>query len=155
MYKLSISCFYVGCLVLGACSANPTLCVSKTSLHCMFGYIMSSVYIFLYTYVYKYVYEDPTRCNGYIFVLFQDLYMFRVPAVPIIRSTILQLTVTGITRCNTKCLYKMCVEGDILYKISPSTHFLFKNFMLEYVIPVNINCSIVLLMMGTASTRNM
>ena len=30
-------------------------------------------------------------------VLLQDLYMFWVTAVPIIRSTILQLTVTGIT----------------------------------------------------------
>jgi hypothetical protein len=30
-------------------------------------------------------------------VLLKDLYMFRVPAVPNIRSTILQLTVTGIT----------------------------------------------------------
>jgi hypothetical protein len=27
--------------------------------------------------------------------------------------------------------------------------------MLQYVIPVTVNCSIVLLMMGTASTRNM
>jgi hypothetical protein len=30
-------------------------------------------------------------------VLLQDVYVFRVPAVPIIRSTILQLAVTGIT----------------------------------------------------------
>jgi hypothetical protein len=44
----------------------------------------------------KYVYEYPTRCND-ILVLLKDLYMFRVPAVPIIRSTILQLAVTGMT----------------------------------------------------------
>jgi hypothetical protein len=48
-------------------------------------------------YVSKYVYEYPTRCNDNVLVLFQDLYMFRVPAVPIIRSTILQSTVAGIT----------------------------------------------------------
>jgi amino acid permease len=46
---------------------------------------------------YKYVYKYPTRCNGNILVLFQDLYLFQVPAVPIIRNTILQLAVTGIT----------------------------------------------------------
>jgi hypothetical protein len=45
----------------------------------------------------KYVYEYPTRCNDNNLVLFQGLYMFRVPAVPIIGSTILQLAVTGIT----------------------------------------------------------
>jgi hypothetical protein len=45
----------------------------------------------------KYVSEYPTRCNDNILVLLQDLYMFRLPAVPIIRSTILQLTVTAIT----------------------------------------------------------
>jgi hypothetical protein len=45
----------------------------------------------------KYVYEHPTRSNDNILVLLQDLYMFRVPAVPIIRSTILQLTATGMT----------------------------------------------------------
>jgi hypothetical protein len=45
----------------------------------------------------KYAYEYPTRYNDNVLVLLQDLYMFRVPAVPIIRSTILQLTVTGIT----------------------------------------------------------
>jgi hypothetical protein len=39
----------------------------------------------------KYAYEYPTRCNDNALVLLQDLYMFRVPAVPIIRSTILQL----------------------------------------------------------------
>jgi hypothetical protein len=43
------------------------------------------------------VYEYPTICNDNILVLLQDLYMFRVPAVPIIRSTILQLAVTDIT----------------------------------------------------------
>jgi hypothetical protein len=43
------------------------------------------------------VYECPERCNNNILVLLQDLYMFRVPAIPFIRSTILQLTVTGIT----------------------------------------------------------
>jgi hypothetical protein len=37
------------------------------------------------------------RCNCIILVLFQVLYMFWAPAVPIIRSTILQLAVTGIT----------------------------------------------------------
>jgi hypothetical protein len=47
---------------------------------------------------FKYVYECPTRCNDNILVLLQDLYMFRVPAVPIIRSTVLQLAVTGITQ---------------------------------------------------------
>jgi hypothetical protein len=30
-------------------------------------------------------------------VLFQDLYMFRAPSLPFIRSTILQLAVIGIT----------------------------------------------------------
>jgi hypothetical protein len=44
----------------------------------------------------NFVHEYPTSCND-ILVLLQDLYMFRVPAVPIIRSTIVQLTVTGIT----------------------------------------------------------
>jgi hypothetical protein len=102
----------------------------------------------------KYVYEYPTRCSD-IFVLFQYLYMFRLPAVPIIRSTILQLIVTGITYCNIKVLHKKCVEWDILYKIPPSTHFLYKNFVWQYVIPVTVNCSIVLVMMGTVGTRNM
>jgi hypothetical protein len=37
------------------------------------------------------------RHNCIILVLFQDLYMFQVPAVPITRSTILQLAVIGIT----------------------------------------------------------
>jgi hypothetical protein len=41
-----------------------------------------------------------------VLVLLQDIYMFRVPAVPIIKSTALQLTVTGITDCNIKFLYK-------------------------------------------------
>jgi hypothetical protein len=48
----------------------------------------------------KYVHEYPTRCSNNVLVLFQDLYMFWVPLVPIIRSTILQLAVTGITYCN-------------------------------------------------------
>jgi hypothetical protein len=47
--------------------------------------------------LWKYVYECATSCNGNVLVLVQDLYMFQVPAVPIIRSTELQLTVTGIT----------------------------------------------------------
>jgi hypothetical protein len=47
--------------------------------------------------IYEYVHEYPTRFYYNILVLFQDLYMFRIPAVPIIRSTILQLAVTGIT----------------------------------------------------------
>jgi hypothetical protein len=45
----------------------------------------------------KYVHEHPTRYHDNILVPLQDLYMFRVPAVPFIRSTILQLAVTGIT----------------------------------------------------------
>jgi hypothetical protein len=43
------------------------------------------------------VHKYPTRCNNNMLVLLQDLYMFQVPAVPIIRSTILQLAVTGTT----------------------------------------------------------
>jgi hypothetical protein len=43
------------------------------------------------------VYKYTTRCNSIILGLFQDHYMLRVPAVPIIRSTILQLAVIGIT----------------------------------------------------------
>jgi hypothetical protein len=43
----------------------------------------------------KYVYEYPTRSNDDVLALLQYLYMFRVPAVPIIRSTVLQLTDTG------------------------------------------------------------
>jgi hypothetical protein len=46
---------------------------------------------------FNYVYEYPTRYIDNILVLLQDLYMFRLPAIPIIGSTILQLTVTGIT----------------------------------------------------------
>jgi hypothetical protein len=49
--------------------------------------------------IFEYVYEYPTRCNDNILVLLQDLYMFRVPAVPIIRSTKLQWAVNGIFRC--------------------------------------------------------
>jgi hypothetical protein len=45
----------------------------------------------------KYVYEYPARCNGITLVLLQDFYTSRVPAVPIVRSTILHLAVTGIT----------------------------------------------------------
>jgi hypothetical protein len=37
------------------------------------------------------------RCNYIILVLFQDLHMFRLPVVPIIRSSILQLADIGIT----------------------------------------------------------
>jgi hypothetical protein len=44
----------------------------------------------------KYVYEYPTRCNNNILVLLQDLYMFRVPAVPIIRNTTLQWLPTAV-----------------------------------------------------------
>jgi hypothetical protein len=44
----------------------------------------------------KYVYEY-TRCDDNVLVLLQYIYMFRVPAVPIIRSTVLQLAVNGIT----------------------------------------------------------
>jgi hypothetical protein len=47
----------------------------------------------------KYAYEYPKRFNDNILVLLQDFYMFRVPAVPIIRSTILQLTVTSMVKC--------------------------------------------------------
>jgi hypothetical protein len=46
---------------------------------------------------YKYVYKYPERCNDNIFVLLQDLCMYRVPAVPIIMSSVMQLTVTGTT----------------------------------------------------------
>jgi hypothetical protein len=49
--------------------------------------------------IFEYVYEYPTRCNDNILGLLQDLYMFRVPAVPIIRSTKLQLAVSGIFCC--------------------------------------------------------
>jgi hypothetical protein len=50
--------------------------------------------------------EHPTRCNCIILVLFQDPYMFRVPALPIIRSTILQLAVIGVIymRWIVKCI---------------------------------------------------
>jgi hypothetical protein len=41
--------------------------------------------------------QISTICNDNILDLLQDLYMFWVPALPIIRSTILQLTVIGIT----------------------------------------------------------
>jgi hypothetical protein len=43
----------------------------------------------------SYMYMNIQKDN--ILLLLQDLYMFLVPAVPINRSTILQLTVTGIT----------------------------------------------------------
>jgi hypothetical protein len=60
----------------------------------------------------KYVYEYPTRCNDNVLVLLQDVYMFRVPAVPIIRSTVLQLAVTGITYCNIYNFYiKSALKG--------------------------------------------
>jgi hypothetical protein len=48
--------------------------------------------------VYTNIQQDAT---DNILVLLQDLYMFRLPAVPIIRSTILQLTVTAITYIKT------------------------------------------------------
>jgi hypothetical protein len=60
----------------------------------------------------KHVYEYPERCNDNILVLFQDLYMFRVPAVPFIRSTILQLAVTGKTYCNIKFYVTVFYTSD-------------------------------------------
>jgi hypothetical protein len=104
--------------------------------------------------------------------------MFRVPAVPIIRSTILQLAVTGITYITLdREMY-----GNVHFKDCPDSggwshhRGWFKNSTMVcdqlpssekvtlpyiswsniiYVIPVTANCSIALLMMGTAGIRNM
>jgi hypothetical protein len=58
----------------------------------------------------------------YILVLFQDLYMFWVPAVPIIRSTILQLAVIGITYIVLDCeMYGI----DHFYPLVPEFSFKF------------------------------
>jgi hypothetical protein len=73
--------------------------------------------------------------------------MFRVPAVPIMGSTLLQLTVTGITYITLdREMYGQPLKWTLPY-ISRSN--------VRYVVPVTVNCSNVLPMMGTAGTRNM
>jgi hypothetical protein len=94
-------------------------------------------------------------------VLLQDFYMFRVPAVPITMRTTLQLTVIGITYitldtevygsnsttgCDKPPDYGQALKWKLSY-ISRTN--------IIYDIPVTVNCSTVLLMMGAAGTRNM
>jgi hypothetical protein len=78
--------------------------------------------------------------------------MFRVPAVPIIRSTVLQLAVTGITSLwlgwNSTTVMWPTARFWTTFKMDVNIH-------VTYVIQVTVNCSTVLLMMGTAGTRNM
>jgi hypothetical protein len=62
--------------------------------------LMSAEYL-----VAKCVYEYATRYNDNFLVSLQDLYTFRVPVVPIIRSTILQLTVTDYSRFSKHAVF--------------------------------------------------
>jgi hypothetical protein len=58
--------------------------------------------------MHKNIQRDATTLSWF----YQDLYMFRVPAILIIRSTIVQLAVTGITYSNKIFVQKVyCVKN--------------------------------------------